>query len=243
MDHTPLPALKIPVALEKFEYPEHNLLPVDALTSNLALDVKEAWPDSAQAGQVDHMTLLYTSPSGSPHEVPVPLPGPIHFPLRVWLPYKYLWEQGVAKVAFKVRNHAGTTFESETERFTIDLRVPKDGEGGSKPGVDDEVGYPGVTRDYLRRHCNSVKFHIDRYPGQTVGDQIGLSLGGVDEPAISQALVTSAEHDTVIILDAQYFLEMDDGVHMAYYKLSSRAGKVGGNSKGTFVRIDIGPRS
>ncbi|WP_017906869.1 hypothetical protein [Pseudomonas asplenii] len=242
MDHTLLPAPHIALALGNFHYPQHHLLPVDALTSNLALDIETAWPDPAQNGQVDHMTLLYTSPGGNLHEVPVPLPGPLHFPLRVWLPYKYLHEEGVSKVAFKVRNQAGVTYESDPVAFTIDLRVPNHDQAGTKPVVDGEVGFPGVTRDYLLRHCNSVKFLVEQYPGQTAGDRVGLCLGGPNEPVLSDALVTRADRDTIIRLDAEYLLELDDGVHLAYYKLFSRAGKVGPNSKGTFVRIDLGPR-
>lgn len=240
--HTPAP--HIPAALENFHYPQHNLLPIDALTSGLALDIETAWPDAAQGGQVDHLTLLHTSPAGRLHELPLPMPGPIHFPLRIWLPYQYLHEEGIAKVAFKVRNHTGALFESETASFTLDGRVPNNGLAGSKPVVDDEVSSgPGVTQEYLRKHCNCVKFRIDRYPGQTVGDRIGLRLGGANEPIQSYALVTRVDHDTVILLDAEYFLDKPDGVHLAYYKLFSRAGKAGDNSKGTFIRIDLGPRS
>lgn len=243
MDNAALPAPHIPAALENFNYPQHNLLPVEALTSSLALDIESAWPDAAQVGQVDHLTLRYTSPAGNVHELPLPLQGPVQFPLRVWLPYQYLQEAGIAQVAFTVRNHAGVTFESAPERFTIDLRVPNDGLAGSKPVVDDEVSSgPGVTLEYLRKHCNSVKFRIDRYPGQAIGDLIGLRLGGANEPILGYARVTQTDHDTVMLLDAEYFLEKADGVHLAYYRLFSRAGNGGLNSKGTFIRIDLGPR-
>ncbi|KPA96108.1 hypothetical protein [Pseudomonas asplenii] len=244
MSHAPLPPLHIPAALENLHYPQHNLLPVGALTSDLALDIRTAWPDPAQHDQVDHLTLIYTSPTGNVHEFPQHMPGPIHFPHRLYLPSQYLQEEGVSKVAFKVRNHAGATFESETERFTIDLRVPNGGLAGSKPEVDEELSQgDGVTHQYLQEHDHRVDFFIALYDGQTDGDRIGLSIGGPNEPVLSYKTVTDTTNGTVMSLEAKYFFDMADGVHLAYYKLFSRAGKVGPNSKGTFIRIKLGSRS
>ena len=236
--------LRIPAALKKYHYDEPNLLPVAVLDNDLLLHVDSPWPNPAPAGQQDQLELIYHTTDGKKRSVAkYPLSGPIKMPLSLHLPVKYLKAEGEVKVSYKIRRANGTSFTSAPTPFTVDRRIPLDGNAGPKPIVDDEVTYEdGITTDYLKKHCDVVKFRITAYPGQKVGDRVGLCCGGADEPPFIYAVVQRIGQDTVLAIPGDFFRHLADGVHATYYKLSSRAGYEGVNSKGTLIRIELMPR-
>ncbi|WP_223484205.1 hypothetical protein [Pseudomonas sp. A-RE-19] len=241
-----LPAFRIVDALSSYPsegipfYPQKNLLPDLATQCDLRLQIDQPWAESAVHGRIDTVLLSLTTPDGTRKRVKtVKLAGPITFPLILTLGKQHLVE-GESIIEFKVRRHDGVTFTSEPATFTIDKRIPLNGATPLKPVIDDELTYEdGVTPEYLKHHCDMVKVTIEPYSDQAAGDTITVHCGGVDAPPVAVGVVRSSDAATVVAIPGYVFTTIDDGTHLMYHRIGSRAGIQTVNSKGTIIRIDL----
>lgn len=243
-----LPAFRIIDALNSYPsegvpfYPQENLLPDLATRCDLRLQIDRPWPGSAVHGQSDTVQLWLTNPGASRKRVKtIKLAGLITFPLILMLDKQHLHE-GKNIIEFKVRRHDGEGFTSEPAVFTVDKRMPLNGVTPVKPVIDEKLTYgDGVTPEYLKAHCDMVKMTVEAYSGQVAGDSITVHCGGVDAPPVAVGVVRSSSATTVVAIPGYVFATIDDGTHVMYYRIGSRAGIQTVNSKGTIIRIDLIP--
>ncbi|MBC3366231.1 hypothetical protein [Pseudomonas sp. SWRI154] len=228
-------------------YSEENLLPDWATQFDLLLQIQRPWPGSAIGNQRDTLQLWILKPGGQLYErvATFVLEGLITFPRFITLGKEHL-EEGVSKVKFEVTTDAEEFHESEAVTFTIDKRVPLNGQTPVKAVIDEELTDEGVTNAYLKAHCYGVPVVIPVYEGQTTGHQITVFCGGPDAPPVAMAVVRTPDPlnvpggqalPTVVTIADYVFQSLANGAHMLFYRIANRAGLQTTNSMGVFIRV------
>ncbi|WP_325917939.1 hypothetical protein [Pseudomonas frederiksbergensis] len=228
-------------------YSEENLLPDWATQFDLLLQIQHPWPGSAVENQKDTLQLWMLKPGRQVYEQveTFVLEGLITFPRFITLGKEHL-EEGVSKVKFEVITQAGEFHESEAVTFTVDKRVPLNGQRPVEAVIDNELTDEGVTNAYLKAHCYMVPVVIPVYEGQTTGQQITVFCGGPDAPPVAVAVVRTPDPlnvpggqalPTVVMIADYVFHSLANGVHMLFYRIANRAGLQTTNSMGVFIRV------
>lgn len=244
-----LPALRIVDALAGHGesanpvYAERNLLPIWATRFKLQLEVASLGPVSAKNNQTYVIETEVASPGSKLYKKVAErtFHDPITFPLKLELSKKHMVE-GESHIRIKVYINKDKIYESKPVSFTIDKRHPLSGARPPTPIVDEDLyNGPGVTEDYLKRHCDVVKVGIPGYPDSKKGDSVSILFGPINPPVVVTALIDIRGGETVVVLHRSVFELLSNGVYLLHYILKSRSGAQSDQSTGKFIRVNLPP--
>lgn len=223
-----------------------GLVPADEQEKDMDIQIG-IWPNTAQTGEIDVLQFewkLQASGVWQPAQAEIELSGPLDaddFPMTLQLSRENFKVEGTYDLRYTVMSDNGVVTASDITRIIIDKTPPANNQSPDKlTFVDQAVTDGGITGEYLTANGGVevlIPVYADEQPGDAVDIYVHMPSTSPTEPAHS----ASMDENRRILIPADKFEDLLDGLIYVSYRLLDKVGNHGPHADNTITGLFRNP--